>query len=310
MGTEDGSYVVTVATGNAAANGTLDEVIVVPLDAPLGGVGIAVTGLSPEGGDLVLLGSVELVASPALDTDLDSIPDVCDICPSDSDPSQTDTDGDGVGDACDICPLDGANDTDHDGLCADNDPCEFDELNDLDSDGLCSNKDSEDDGDLLPDFSETNTGVFVDANDAGTDPDNPDTDGDGLDDGKEVLDYESDPNNPDTDFDTVPDGQDNCVLVANTNQLNSNGPADDDPSLAGIQSYGNICDADIDDNGIVDGVDFSDHFLPCFVKGFVQSFPECAASDFDGNGIVDGVDFTDFLLPQFVTGKPGPGAEL
>ena len=83
--------------------------------------------------------------------------------------------GDGVGDACDSCPLDGANDTDHDGLCADEDPCELDALNDLDSDGLCGDRDADDDGDALFDFAETNTGVFVDANDAGTDPLNPDT---------------------------------------------------------------------------------------------------------------------------------------
>ncbi|HKJ17750.1 MAG TPA: CARDB domain-containing protein [Xanthomonadales bacterium] len=43
------------------------------------------------------------------------------------------------------------------------------------------------DGDRLPDFVETNTGVFVDANDTGTDPNDPDTDGDSIDDGDEVL---------------------------------------------------------------------------------------------------------------------------
>jgi hypothetical protein len=43
------------------------------------------------------------------------------------------------------------------------------------------------DGDGLPDCVETNTGVFVDITDTGTDPFNPDTDGDGISDGDEVL---------------------------------------------------------------------------------------------------------------------------
>jgi hypothetical protein len=43
------------------------------------------------------------------------------------------------------------------------------------------------DGDRLPDSAETNTGVYVDANNTGTDPNNPDTDGDGIKDGDEVL---------------------------------------------------------------------------------------------------------------------------
>jgi hypothetical protein len=43
------------------------------------------------------------------------------------------------------------------------------------------------DGDRLPDSVETNTGVFVDANNTGTDPNIADTDGDGIKDGDEVL---------------------------------------------------------------------------------------------------------------------------
>ena len=43
------------------------------------------------------------------------------------------------------------------------------------------------DGDRLPDSVETNTGVFVSATNTGTNPNNADTDGDGLDDGDEVL---------------------------------------------------------------------------------------------------------------------------
>jgi len=51
------------------------------------------------------------------------------------------------------------------------------------------------DQDLLDDDVETNTGTFVDANDTGTDPNNPDTDGDGYLDGIEVF-VGTDPNDP------------------------------------------------------------------------------------------------------------------
>lgn len=43
------------------------------------------------------------------------------------------------------------------------------------------------DNDRLPDSVETNTGVYVDASNTGTDPNNPDTDADGIKDGDEVL---------------------------------------------------------------------------------------------------------------------------
>jgi hypothetical protein len=92
-----------------------------------------------------------------------------------------------------MCVNDEDNDIDGDGVCADIDPCPIDPDNDLDQDGLRSNVDTDDDGGLLEDWRETNTGVFVDANEAGTDPNNPDTDYDGLDDGEEVLVYGTDP---------------------------------------------------------------------------------------------------------------------
>jgi hypothetical protein len=43
------------------------------------------------------------------------------------------------------------------------------------------------DNDRIPDAFETNTGIFVDSSNTGTDPENPDTDGDGIKDGDEVL---------------------------------------------------------------------------------------------------------------------------
>jgi hypothetical protein len=57
------------------------------------------------------------------------------------------------------------------------------------------------------DGAETDTGTFVSASDTGTDPLNPDTDNDGLNDGDELT-AGADPFDPDTDGDTVPDGVD------------------------------------------------------------------------------------------------------
>ena len=51
--------------------------------------------------------------------------------------------------------------------------------------GIEAAKDSDSDG--LPDVVETDTGTFVDAGDTGTDPENADSDGDGLSDGEEVA---------------------------------------------------------------------------------------------------------------------------
>ncbi len=53
----------------------------------------------------------------------------------------------------------------------------------LDDDGSLTDAD----GDRLGDSVETNTGVFLDVGDTGTDPNNPDTDGDAISDGDEVL---------------------------------------------------------------------------------------------------------------------------
>ena len=81
-----------------------------------------------------------------IDRDRDGDLDGLDNCPSVPNPSQADLDNNGVGDAC---------------------------SDDVDGDGLI-------------DLVETNTGIFVSASDTGTDPMNPDTDGDGFTDGEEV----------------------------------------------------------------------------------------------------------------------------
>jgi hypothetical protein len=57
------------------------------------------------------------------------------------------------------------------------------------------------DGDGLCDYAETNTGVFVDADDTGTNPADSDSDNDGLLDGDEINTQNTDPNKSDTDGD-------------------------------------------------------------------------------------------------------------
>ncbi|MBW2109287.1 MAG: tandem-95 repeat protein, partial [Deltaproteobacteria bacterium] len=73
--------------------------------------------------------------------------------------------------------------------------------NDNDGDGIADVNDPDDDNDGLIDLVETNTGTYVDENDTGTDPLNPDTDGDDLSDGEEVNTYGTNPLIIDTDGD-------------------------------------------------------------------------------------------------------------
>ena len=61
------------------------------------------------------------------------------------------------------------------------------------------------DGDGLPDTVETNTGTYVSPTDTGSDPTNPDTDGDGLNDGEEVSSYFTNPVQEDSDGDGFTD---------------------------------------------------------------------------------------------------------
>jgi predicted flap endonuclease-1-like 5' DNA nuclease len=114
------------------------------------------------------------------------------------DPSAgTDTDGDGMPD--ELFP--GVNSTSEPPLIEDLDDdndnwsdidevnCLTDPLNassipvDINGDGLCDLMDDDWDDDGIPNANETDTGTYVDESDTGTDPWNPDTDGDGFCDG-------------------------------------------------------------------------------------------------------------------------------
>ena len=66
--------------------------------------------------------------------------------------------------------------------------------------------DPDTDHDGLPDYAETNTGVFGSQDDTGTDPNDSDSDGDGLSDGHEVRVIRSNPHLTDSDADGFDDG--------------------------------------------------------------------------------------------------------
>jgi hypothetical protein len=86
---------------------------------------------------------------------LDSVIDLCDNCPTNSNPTQVDADADGIGNACDNCPI-VANpsqlDTDGDGLgdSCDLCPLDVDSGADIDNDNIGDVCDPDKDGDQLP----------------------------------------------------------------------------------------------------------------------------------------------------------------
>ncbi len=98
---------------------------------------------------------------------------------------------------------------------------------------------------------------------------------------------------PDSDGDGVNDDTDNCTLVANASQLDSNG-----------DGIGNACDADTNNDCIVNFLDFAP-FPPAIFSqpGDANWNPDV---DFNGDGVVNFLDQP--LFPQTLFGPPGPSA--
>ena len=85
-----------------------------------------------------------------------------------------------------------------------------------------------------------------------TDPDNPDTDGDGLTDGEEVMKYKTDPLNPDTDGDGLTDGEE--VMKYKTDPLNPDTDGDGLTDGQEVHTYKtDPLNPDTDGDGLTDG---------------------------------------------------------
>jgi len=97
---------------------------------------------------------------------------------------------------------------------------------------------------------------------------------------------------PDGDADGVPDAIDNCVLLGNASQCDSDG-----------DGYGNRCDADLSGNGEVNAQDTT-----LFRQRLGQSSlpPDYDAADLNCNGSVNAQDTT--LFRSLLGAPPGPSA--
>ena len=128
-----------------------------------------------------------------------------------------------------------------------------------------------------------------------------DTDVDGVYDDIDNCPETFNPDQIDSDGDLVGDVCDNCVEVVNPDQRDTNSDEDDNTFLDGIQHYGNICDGDFDNNGIVEIRDF------ILWRPFAgqQTNPTNEDMDMNGNGAI----WTDdFIIWRGLYGKvPGPG---
>ena len=90
----------------------------------------------------------------------------------------------------------------------------------------------------------------------------------------------------DTDADGVEDSADNCSVIANPDQRDTNG-----------DGYGNVCDPDLNNDGIVNFAD-----LPLWVPFFNTA--TSGDADFNGDGFANFADFAKF--PDYFLQPPGP----
>ena len=90
---------------------------------------------------------------------------------------------------------------------------------------------------------------------------------------------------PDSDGDGVFNASDNCLNVANENQRDTD-----------TDGYGNLCDPDLNNDGIVNFTDIS-----LWVPQFNSSGDD---ADFNGDGSVNFIDYS--ILVSFFLLPPGP----
>ena len=97
----------------------------------------------------------------------------------------------------------------------------------------------------------------------------------------------------DQDQDGVSDATDNCTLSANASQLDAN-----------ADGIGNLCDADLNNSGLVTTADFAIQRLQ--LGRSAASSPTAAAADLNGSGLVTAADLG--ILRGRLNTAPGPSS--
>lgn len=95
----------------------------------------------------------------------------------------------------------------------------------------------------------------------------------------------------DADQDQIAAGEDNCTLVANPGQLDTDG-----------DGFGKLCDGDLNQRGLTTATDFN--LLRSGINLSAGTSALCAAADMNGSGLVTSIDFN--LLRARLNLQPGP----
>jgi hypothetical protein len=161
------------------------------------------------------------------------------------------------------------------------------------------------DGDGLEDGVETNTGTFVDANDTGSDPLDPDTDGDGLSDGSEVTTTWTDPTDADPDGDGICDGSGAVGGTCSAGPDNCPNDANGGQTNSDALPAGDLCQCgDLDEDGVVESDDLTiarQHLVGATI-GVSYDLTRCNVIGPSGTGDCDVADI--YVLERVVAGKP------
>lgn len=121
----------------------------------------------------------------------------------------------------------------------------------------------------------------------GTDPYNPDSDGDGVVDGSDIFPLDS-TEAYDNDGDNVGNNSDNCINVANADQLDTD-----------ADGTGDLCDSDDDNDGLPDVWEIGNSLDPLNATD--------ASEDFDGDGLTNAQEYNLGTDPWNVQTDPdGP----